>query len=171
MPAVAKWWFWWRGLKTKPLLDTVTLTVVDVMTQDHKFAKRHKVLFNSDEKQLTRLFFISQFISDYILRPTNGGRLLWWWAGTACRDRNDHQPLGSSYASDTALFSHEWHIFYSGCLYSFASFLKWLDVMFLLTATLFMCGYSGQQCCVKDASYNSVLTFEIDNSQTSEGAG
>jgi len=30
-----------------------------------------------------------------------------WWVGPACKDRNDHQPPGSSYVSDTVLFSHE----------------------------------------------------------------
>jgi len=50
---------------------------------------------------------------------TNGGRPLWWWVDPACRDRNDHQPHGSFYVSDTSLFtvfSHKWHIFYSGWL-------------------------------------------------------
>jgi len=71
--------------------------------------------FNSDEKQFTRLF-ISVFASDCALSPTNGGRPLWWWVSSACRDRNDHQPPWSSYVSDTVLFSYEWHAFYSGCL-------------------------------------------------------
>jgi len=52
--------------------------------------------FNSDEKQFNRLF-ISVFASDCILSSTNCGRSLWWWVGPACRDRNDHQPPGSSY--------------------------------------------------------------------------
>jgi len=30
----------------------------------------------------------------------------------ACRDRNDHQPPGSSYVSDPVLFSQEWHTCY-----------------------------------------------------------
>jgi len=38
--------------------------------------------FNSDEKQLARLF-ISMFASDCILCLTNGGRPLWWWVGLA----------------------------------------------------------------------------------------
>jgi len=49
--------------------------------------------FNSDEKQLTRLF-VSVFASDCSLSPTEDGRRLWWWVG----------PHGSSYVSDTALF-------------------------------------------------------------------
>jgi len=28
----------------------------------------------------------------------------WWLVGFACRNRNDHQPPGLSYISDTALF-------------------------------------------------------------------
>jgi len=51
--------------------------------------------------------FLSQvFASDCILSPTNGGRPLRWWVGPVSRDRNDHQPPGSSYVSNTALFSH-----------------------------------------------------------------
>jgi len=63
--------------------------------------------FNSDEKQLARLF-ISVFASDCTLNPTKDGRPLWWWVSFATlyafRDRNDHHPPGSSYVSDTALF-------------------------------------------------------------------
>jgi len=79
--------------------------------------------FNSDEKQFTRLF-ISVFAFDCILvppkvvAPCGGG---WALQRFACRDRNDHQPPGSSYASDTAIFNHECaHI--TRFVYSFASF-------------------------------------------------
>jgi len=59
--------------------------------------------FNSDEKQLTRLF-ISMFASDCTLSPTKDGRPLWWWVGRyAFRDRNAHHPPGSSYVSGTTL--------------------------------------------------------------------
>jgi len=64
--------------------------------------------FNSDEKQYTRLF-ISVFASDCILSPIAP---LWWWVGPACRNRNDHQPPGSSYVSGTVLFRHEWQTCY-----------------------------------------------------------
>jgi len=36
----------------------------------------------------------------------------WALQHSACRDRNDEQPPGSSYVSDTVLFSHEWHTCY-----------------------------------------------------------
>jgi len=36
--------------------------------------------------------------------PTNSGRLLRWWVGSACRDRNDHQPPVSFYVNNTAIF-------------------------------------------------------------------
>jgi len=35
------------------------------------------------------------------------GHPVWWWVGLATlaySDRNDHQPSGSSYVGDTALF-------------------------------------------------------------------
>jgi len=48
------------------------------------------------------------------LRPTNGGRPCGggWALRRSAWDRNDHQPPGSSYLSDTVLFSP----CYSGCL-------------------------------------------------------
>jgi len=61
-------------------------------------------------KKFTRLF-ISVFAPDCILSHP-----LWWWVDPACRDRNDHKLPGSSYGSDTVLFSHKWLTFYSGCL-------------------------------------------------------
>jgi len=63
--------------------------------------------FNSDEKQLTRLF-ISVFASDCtevspkMVATCGGGCALQRYA---FRNRNDHHPPGSSsYASDTAIF-------------------------------------------------------------------
>jgi len=41
--------------------------------------------------------------------------------------------------------------------------------MFMFRFPLFMCGYSGQQCCVKDVSY--IFYFEIEGSHPSEEAG
>jgi len=35
--------------------------------------------------------------------------------------------------------------------------------------SLFMCGYSGQQCCVKGVS--SAFYIEMEGSHSSEGAG
>jgi len=85
--------------------------------------------FNNDEKQFTRLF-ISVFASDYILSPTKVGRPL-NGGGWALRAgiRNNHQPFGSSYITDTVWFSHEWHT-YSGCLLV-CIISKWLNVMFM----------------------------------------
>jgi len=51
--------------------------------------------------------FSSVFASDCIVSlvaPCDGG---WALRRSACRDRNDHQPRGSSYVSDTVQFSHE----------------------------------------------------------------
>jgi len=44
------------------------------------------------------------------MQLTDGGGPLCWWVG------NDHQPPGLSCVINTALLSHEWHTFYSGCL-------------------------------------------------------
>jgi len=35
-----------------------------------------------------------------------------WSVGPMCKERNDHQPPGSSYVSDTVQFNHEWHTCY-----------------------------------------------------------
>jgi len=59
---------------------------------------------------------------------------LWWWVGPACRDRNDHQPSRGHPMSVTQCYLA----------------IKRMNVMFMFRAPLFMCGYSGQQCCVKD---------------------
>jgi len=52
---------------------------------------------------------------------TKGGRPMcwWWWAlqHSVRKDRNDNQPLGSSYVNDTALFSRIIVQIYSGCLH------------------------------------------------------
>jgi len=79
--------------------------------------------------------------------------------GPACRELKVHQPPGSSYVSDTVLFSREWHTFYSSCLL-ICIVSKWLNVMFMFRAPLFICGYSGQQCCVKDVSSVSILKWK-----------
>jgi len=62
--------------------------------------------FNSDEKQLTRLF-ISVFASDCTLSPIKDGHPCdggWALRRYVFRDRNDHHLSASSYASDRALF-------------------------------------------------------------------
>jgi len=45
--------------------------------------------------------------------PSCGGG---WALRADRRDQNDHQPTGSTYVSNTTLFSHERHTCYSGCL-------------------------------------------------------
>jgi len=57
--------------------------------------------FNSDAKQLARLF-ISVFAPDCTLSPTKDGRPLWWWVGLPmlCVQGSEwHHPPGSSYIS------------------------------------------------------------------------
>jgi len=38
--------------------------------------------------------------------------------------------------------------------------LKVIELIFMYRPPLFMCGYSGQRCCVKDVS--SIFCFEIE---------
>jgi len=57
--------------------------------------------FNCDENQLSRLF-ISVFASDCILSPTNGGRPLWWWVGSACMQ-------GLEWPSPSRVLLCQWH--------------------------------------------------------------
>jgi len=65
----------------------------------------HSLLFkfNSDEKQLTRLF-ISVFASGCTLSPTKDGRPLWWWVGltTLC-------VQGSEWPSTSRVILCQWH--------------------------------------------------------------
>jgi len=140
----------YRSLLNKVVLEDFPIRLYEVMCVDTLLLK-----FNSDEKQFTRLF-ISVFASDCILRPTNGGRPLWWWVGLACTDRNDHQPPESYYVSDTVLLAmNDTHVI--RVVYSFCIISKWLNVMLMFRAQLFICGYSGQQCCIKDVSSISIL--------------
>jgi len=116
--------------------------------------------FNSDEKQFTGTrLFISVFASDCILSPTNDCRPLWWWVGPACRDRNDHQPPGSYYVSDSVLLAmNDTHVI--RVISSFFIIYKWLNAMFMFRPHclwLFMCSYSDQQCCIKDVFFISIL--------------
>jgi len=59
--------------------------------------------FNSDEKQLTRLF-IWVFVSDCIISSTKDGLLLRWWVGVAMLC-----VQGSEWPSPSRIILCQWH--------------------------------------------------------------